>query len=115
MKTCCVRRLEGNTAWDSQLLNLCVGNPWNATGRSTHQEPTIQSKDELASGKRAKKLDLRQNILDNTVVLWDAQVVSELSNTQRTAEQESSKKWWTKVMQLELGHLKKLCNSQMTV
>ena len=47
-----------------KFMNLCDGNPWNATGRSTHQEPTIQSKDELSSGKRAKKLYLRQNILD---------------------------------------------------
>ena len=53
MKTRCVGRLKGNNAWDLQFLNLCVGNPWNATGRSTRQEPTIQAKDELASGKRA--------------------------------------------------------------
>ena len=58
MKTLCVRRLEGNNAWDLQFLNLCVGNPWNATGRSTQQGPTIQTKDELANGKRAKRLYL---------------------------------------------------------
>ena len=27
MKTRCVRRLEGDNAWDLQLLNLCVGSP----------------------------------------------------------------------------------------
>ena len=64
MKTRCVRRLEGDNAWDLQFLNLCVGSPWNATARSTQQGPTIQQEDELASGKRAKRLYLRQNILD---------------------------------------------------
>ena len=44
MKTRCVRRLEGDYAWDLHLLNLCVGSPWNATKRSTQQEPTIQQK-----------------------------------------------------------------------
>ena len=64
MKTRCVRRLEGDNAWDLQFLNLCVGSPWNATARSTQQTPTIQQKDELESGRRAKILHLRQNILD---------------------------------------------------
>ena len=54
MKTRCVRRLEGGNAWDLQFLNLCVGSPWNATARSKQQKPTIQQKDELESGKRAK-------------------------------------------------------------
>ena len=64
MKTRCVRRLEGANAWDLQFLNLCVGSPWKATARSTQQGPTIQQKDGLESGKRAKSLYLRQNILD---------------------------------------------------
>ena len=64
MKTRCVRRLEGDNAWDLQFLNLCVGSPWNATARSTQQGPTIQLKDELGSGRRAKRVYLRQNILD---------------------------------------------------
>ena len=34
MKTRCLRRLEGNNAWDLQVLNFCVGHPWNATARS---------------------------------------------------------------------------------
>ena len=42
MKTRCVRRLEGDNAWDLQFLNLCVGSPWNATAKSTPQGPTIQ-------------------------------------------------------------------------
>ena len=63
MKTRCVRRLEGDNAKDLQFLNLCVGSPWNATAKSTQQTPTIQQKDELASGRRAKRLYLRQNIL----------------------------------------------------
>ena len=64
MKTRCVRRLEGENAWDLQFLNLCVGSPWNATARSTQQTPTIQRKAELESGRRAKRVYLRQNITD---------------------------------------------------
>ena len=59
-----MRRLEGDNDWDLQFLNLCVGSPWNATARSTQQGPTIQQRDELASGKRVKRLYLRKNILD---------------------------------------------------
>ena len=55
MKSRCVRRLEGDNAWDLQFVNLCVGSPWNATARSTQQGPPIQLEDELVSGKRAKK------------------------------------------------------------
>ena len=64
MKTRCVRRLEGDNAWDLQFLNLCVGSPWIATARSTQQKPTIQQKGELESSRRAKRVYLRQNILD---------------------------------------------------
>ena len=64
MKTRCVRRLEGDKAWNLQFLNLCVGSPWNATARNTQQTPTIQQRDELDSGRRAKRVSLRQNILD---------------------------------------------------
>ena len=63
MKTRCVRRLEGDNARNLQLLNLCVGSPWNATA-STQQTPRIQQKDGLDSGRRAKRVCLRQNILD---------------------------------------------------
>ena len=64
MKTRCVRCLEGDNAWDVQFLNLCVGSSWNATARSTQQKPTIQQMVELESGRRAKKVYLRQNISD---------------------------------------------------
>ena len=64
MKACCVRRLECDNAWDLQFLLLCVGSPWNATARRTQQKPTIQQKDELESDRRAKRVYLRQNILD---------------------------------------------------
>ena len=99
MKTRCVSRLEGENAWDLQFLNLCVGSPWNATARSTQQTPTIQRKDELDSGRRAKRVYLRQNILDKYGVVQDAKVVLESGSTQRSAEQELNKKWWTRVMQ----------------
>ena len=58
MKTRCVRRLEGDNAWDLQFLNQCVGSPWNATAMSTQQKPTIQQKDELESARRAKRVYL---------------------------------------------------------
>ena len=58
MKTRCVRRLEGDNAWDLQFVNLCVGSPWNATARSAQQGPPIQQEDELVSGKCAKKIEL---------------------------------------------------------
>ena len=64
MKTRSVTRLDGDSAWDLQFLNQCVGSPWNATARSTQQRPTIQKKDELSSGRRARRLYLRQHILD---------------------------------------------------
>ena len=64
MKTRDVRRLEGDNAWDWQFLTLCVGSAWNATARSTQQGPTIHQKDELESGRRAKRVYLRQNSLD---------------------------------------------------
>ena len=64
MKTRRVRRLEGDNAWDLQFLHLCVGSPWTATASSTQQTRTIQPKDELASGRRAKILHIRQSILD---------------------------------------------------
>ena len=64
VKTRCVRRLEGDSAWDLQYLNLCVGSPWSATTKSVPQRPTIQPKDELASDGRVKILYLRQHILD---------------------------------------------------
>ena len=58
IKTRCVRCLEDDNAWDLQFLSLCVGSPVNAIARSTHQGPTIQQKDELASDRRMKSLCL---------------------------------------------------------
>ena len=115
MKTRCVRRLEGDSAWNLQFLNLCVGSPWNATARSTQQTPTIQQKDELDSGRRAKRVYLRQNIWTSTDALQGAQVVLELGSTQRNAEQELNKKWWTRVMQFKLRLVEKLWKSQMQI
>ena len=64
-------------------MNLRVGSPCNATARSTQQGPTIQQKDELASGKRAKRVYLRQNFWTSTDVLQDAQVVLELGRIEQ--------------------------------
>ena len=55
---------------------------------STQQGLTIQTTDELASGQRAKRLYLRHNILDNCGRFVGCPVVTELDNTQRSAEQE---------------------------
>ena len=62
-KTLCVRRLEGDRAGDLQFLKLCVGSPLNATAKSFPQGPTIQTKDEVTSGRREKRFYLLQNIL----------------------------------------------------
>ena len=51
----------------------------------------------------------------STDALQDAQVVLESGSTQRNAEQELNKKWWTKVMQLKLRLVKKLWKSQMQI
>ena len=84
MKIRCVKRLEGDNAWDLQFLNLCVGRPWNATARSTQQKPIVQQKDELESGRRAKRVYLRQNILDKYG--RTARCPGCLGNGQRTEE-----------------------------
>ena len=105
MKTRCVRRLEGDDAWDLQFLYLCVGSPWNATARSTQQKPTIQQKDEWTAADVRKDRTCDRTCLTSTNVLQDAQVVLEMGSTQRSAEQELNKKWWTKEVQLNSRHL----------
>ena len=112
MKTRCVRRLEGENASDLQFLNLCFGSPWNVTARSTQQGPTIQQK-EVADVQKGCTCD--STFWASTDALQDAQVALELDSTRRIAEQELSKKWWTRVMQLKLRRLKKLWKSQMQV
>ena len=92
MKTRCVRRLEGDDAWDLLFLNLCVGSLWNATARSTQQKPTIPQKDELESGRRVDSV-FSTTFWTSTDVLQDAQVVLGKGSTQRSAEQELDKKW----------------------
>ena len=54
------------------------------------QGPTIQQKDELASGRRATRLYLRQNILDK-YGRTTGRVVLDLDSAQRIAEQELNK------------------------
>ena len=116
MKTRCVRCLEGDNAWNLLFLNLCVGSPWNATARSTQQTPTIQQKDELDSGRRAKRVFLRQNILDKYGrTAGCTGCLGKSGSTQRHAEQELNKKWWTRVMQFKLRPVKKLWKSQMQI
>ena len=117
LKSRCVRRLEGDNAWDLQFLNLCVGSPWIATARSTQQTPTVQQKDELESGRRAKRLYL--HILDKygrtagcPCCVWNRAARRGVPSKNRT------KKWWTQVMQLSSGHVeirKRLCQNLMSV
>ena len=83
-----------------QPLNLCVGSPLNATAKSTPQEPTIQRKGELASGRRAKRLYLRQDILDKYGRTTGCPGCVGIE--QWIAEQELNEKCWIKVMQLNL-------------
>ena len=88
MKTRCVRRLEGDKAWDLQFLNLCVGSPWNATARSTQQTPTIQQKDELESGRRAKIVHLRQNIFRMPRLCWNRAAHKGVPSKNRTRNEQ---------------------------
>ena len=117
MKTRCVRRLEGDNAWDLQFLNLCVGSPWNATARARSRNQQSKKKDELESGRRAKRVYLRQNILDKYGRTAGCPCCVGNGQHTGTAEQELNKKWWTKVMQLSSRHLqirKKLCQNLMS-
>ena len=115
MKTRCVRRLEGDNAWNLQFLNLCVGSPWNATARSMQQTPTIQQKDELDSGRRAKRVYLRQNILDKCGRTAGCPGCLGIGQHTEDAELELNKKWWARVMQLKFRLVKKLWKSQMQI
>ena len=60
MKTRCVSRLEGDSAWYLQFLNLCVGSPSNETARSTQQKRKMSWN--VADVR--KECTLRKNILD---------------------------------------------------
>ena len=55
MKTRCVRRLEGDKAWNLQFLNLCVGSPCNAAARTTQQTPTILQQGWVGQWQTCKK------------------------------------------------------------
>ena len=69
--------------------------------RSRHQQSN--KKDELESGRRAKRVYLRQDILDKYGrTAGCPKVVLESGSTQRNAEQELNKKWWTRVMQFKI-------------
>ena len=86
-----------------QFLNLRVGSPWNATARSTQQTPTIQQKDELDSGRRAKIVYLRQNILDKYGRTAGCPDCLGIGPEHRGMPSKNlNKKWWTRVMQLKL-------------
>ena len=80
-------------------MNLCVGSPWNATAKEHAAETN-------------------RTFWTSTDVLQDAQVVLATGSTQRSAEQELNKKWWTKVMQSSSTRLeirKTLCQNLMLV
>ena len=73
MKTRCVRRLEGDNAWDLRFLNLWVGSPWNATARSTQQGSSWQAADVR------KGCTCDRTFWISTDVVQDAQAVLELA------------------------------------
>ena len=56
-----------------------------------------------------------RTVWTSTYSLQGAQVVLELGSTQRNAEQELNKKWWTRVMQFKLRLMEKLWKSQMQI
>ena len=62
MKTRCVRRLEGDTAWNLLFLNLCVGSPWNATARSSQQLQDAQVVLESGSTQRNAEQELNKKL-----------------------------------------------------
>ena len=109
-KTCCVRRREGDNASDLQFLNLCVlavRGMRHQGARSRHQQSNKRMSWTVADVRKECTCD--RTFWTRTDALQGAQVVLEL------AEQELSKRWWTKVMQLNLRLVKKLCKSLMPV
>ena len=60
MKTSCMRRPEGDNAWNLQFLNLCVGSPWNATANTKQSNKRMN----WTVADVQKKMYLRLNILD---------------------------------------------------
>ena len=98
MKTRCVRRLEGDNAWNLQFLNLCVGSPSSATARSRQQHHQSNQRISWKVADVQNECTCDRTFWTSTDALQDAQVVLESGSTQRNAEQELNKKWWTKVM-----------------
>ena len=118
LKTRWVRRLEGDNAWQLQVLNFCVGGAWNATARARSRGQRSNESVSWQVVDVRKECTCDRTFWTSTDVLQDAQVVLESGSTQRSAEQELNKKWWTKVMQLSLTHVgirKKLCQNLMSV
>ena len=111
MKTRCVRLPEGVNARNLQFLNLCVGSPWNATARSKQSNKRMS----WTVADVQKECICDRTYWTSTDALQGAQVVLELGSTQRNAEQELNKNWWTRVMQLKLRLVKKLPKSQMQI
>ena len=118
MKTRCVSRLEGDHAWDLQFLNLCVGSPWNATAGARSRDQQSNKRMSWKAADVRKECTCDRTFWTSADVLQETLVVLEIGSTQRSAEQELNKKWWTKVMQLNSRHMeirKKLCKSLMSV
>ena len=82
MRTRCVRRLQGDNAWDLQFKRMS----W-----------------QVVDVRKGCSCD--RTVWISTDVLQNFQVVLALDNTQRIAEQELNKKCWIEVMQLILRHV----------
>ena len=63
-KTRCVRRLEGDNAWNLQFLNLCVGSPWKATARSRHQQSNKRMSWKAADVRKECRARIEQEMVN---------------------------------------------------
>ena len=110
MNFCCWRQQVRwrHAVWDVwKVTTLGIWNSWICV-----------RKDELESGRRAKRVYLRQNILDKYGRTAGSPGCD--GNGQHTEECRAriEQKWWTKMMQLSPRHLeirKKLCQNLMSV
>ena len=81
--------------------------------RSRHQQSNKRMSWTVADVQKECFCD--RTFWTSTDLLQDAQVVLEMGSTQRNAERELNKKWWTRVMQLKLRLVETLWKIQMQI
>ena len=99
MKTRCVRRLEGDNAWNLKFLNLVLAVRGRRQQRARRRDPRSNKRMRWPVADVRKNCTYDRTFQTSTDVPQDAQVVLELDNTQRSAEQELNMKCWFLVMQ----------------